>query len=286
MLTKDAIFSNPDYYLVQQSWNISFPSDEKTKSIAFISDTNEDIGVVVRKYTSHEARFVLRGNIMSSLDLSRLLVAAEELSSSFGCKFLTTQEKIPVLWLDSIRTFCSRGFDVIDESWTYKGPFKPFAERAFRIKQKLIEKNIVPLSAKTTSLFKNKTNVRALLNTSLMMDDFEFDNAIKNACPSPISLLYSQIAWHGQKIVGVLLVASTPEDGVFEIPIRYILPEYRKSWVNALLIAGCVKYGDVSGAKFIKFDANTKTHHETMMLAKKTDCKKIATFNRFQKNLF
>lgn len=286
MLTKDAFFSNPDFDLAQQSWNISFPSDDKTKSTTFISVTNENIGVIVRKYTSHEARFVLRGNIISSLDLIRLLVAAEELSSSFGCRFLTTQEQIPVLWLDSTRTFCTQGFNVIDESWTYMGPFKPFADRAFHIKQKLFEKNIVPFNAKTTSLFNYKAKIRALLNTSLMMDDFEFDNAIKITYHSPISLLYSQIAWHGHKIVGVLLVASSPEDGVFEIPIRYILPEYRKSWVNALLIAGCVKYGDVSGAKFIKFDANTKTHHETMMLAKKTDCKKIATFNRFQKNLF
>ena len=244
------------------------------------------MGVTVRQYSAHEARFVLRGDIKSAEDLAVCLQLAEENARQLGCNVLTTQEKVHPQWCDALAVFQKQGFEAVDESWVFRGSFKSFADRIQRIASILSHKNAIPQDARVTSLTEGLESVRALLNASLMMDDFEFDNRLKSTAPKPISPVYSQIAWHGQQIVGVLLVAPTVDSGVYDIPIRYVLPDYRQTWANALLIAASVKHGENLGAQFIQFEANLKLHPETLMLAEKTGCKCIAVFNRFEKPLF
>lgn len=266
-------------------WDVAFPLDERTGIFMLGNNAFHQAGVVVRRYTDREARFILRGDFKSENDLTAGLIQAEKLAYYFGCRFLTTQEKVDPQWLNALSIFKSQSFDVIDESWTFNGPFGLFADRSKRIFSVLVNKNVIPQDARVTNLVEGQEEVRALLNESLMMDDFEFDNRLKIDAVKSISLTCSQIAWHGKKIVGVLLVSPTTDSTVFEIPMRYVLPDYRQSWVNAQLIFAAVQHGEALGAKFIQFEANAKLHHETLLLAKKAGCERVGVFNRFEKKL-
>jgi len=285
LIVKNQVSFIPEQLTFPRQWDVAFPSDEKTRSTVFTNELNEPMGVVVRRYTAHEARFVLRGNFKSGEDLIICLAAAEKTARQLGCSTLTTQEKVHPEWLDAFNTFQSQGFKSVDESWVFNGPFESFADRIRRTAAILNRKNAIPEEARVSSLTEGQERVRALLNETLMMDDFEFDNRLKSNASKPISATYSQIAWCGPKVVGVLLVAPTLSSGVYDIPIRYVLPDYRQTWVNALLIAACVKHGESVGAEFIQFEANVKSHHETLYLAKKTGCNRVAVFNRFEKSL-
>lgn len=247
---------------------------------------SECIGVAVRHYTDREARFVLRGNLVSETDLATCLAAAETTARELGCSVLTTQEKVHSEWLDASNIFQRQGFNLIDESWIFNGSFRSFADRIQRTAAILDRKKAIPQEARICSLAGFHDQVRNLLHNTLMMDDFEFDNRLKKNSLKPISSDYSQTAWSGHKLVGVLLVAPTIEKGVFDIPIRYVLPDYRQTWVNSLLIAECAKHGESIGAEAIQFEANLQSHRETLYLAKKTGCKRVAVFNRFEKQLF
>lgn len=268
-----------------EQWDVAFPLDSETHFGMFGNGTNKNIGVVVRRYTPYEARFVLRGNFKSEEDLIVCLVEAENIARQLGCNILTTQEKVYPGWLNAFNIFQRQGFESIDESWIFNGPFKSFADRIRRTAIKLKNKNAVPEQARISSLNDGQDRVRVLLNDTLMMDDFEFDNRMKDTSLNPISGTYSQIAWYGEKVVGVLLVAPTTDCGVYDIPIRYVVPDYRQTWVNVLLIDACVKHGENLGAEYVQFEANSRSHYETLYLAKKTGCKRIAVFNRFEKLL-
>ena len=284
MATKSYV-SMPESLEISQPWDVAFPSDQRTIFSRYMTESNRSIGVVVRRYTSFEARFVLRGDLNSKEDLTFCLSAAEKKARQLGCCVLSTQERVNPEWLDASNTFQEQGFKIVDESWLFTGPFSFFASRIRRIEALLNKKNVIPAAARVSSLKEGIQFARALLNDSLMMDDFEFDNGIKLGALKPISTAYSQIAWCGNKIVGVLLVATTPDKRLYDIPIRYVLPEFRQKWVNALLISECVKHGEKIGAEFIQFEANSKSHIETLALAEKTGCKRVAIFNRFQKIL-
>ena len=277
--------SIPESLEIHQPWDVAFPLDERTSFSRYMTEPNRYIGAVVRRYTSFEARFVLRGDLNSKEDLAFCLSVAEKKARQFGCRVLSTQERVNPEWLDALNTFQDQGFKIIDESWLFTGPFNSFASRIRRIESLLDQKKAIPQEARVSSLKEGIQFARAILNDSLMMDDFEFDNSIKFGALKPISTTYSQIAWYGNKIVGVLLVATTLDDRLFDIPIRYVLPEFRQKWVNALLISACVRHGEKIGAEFIQFEANSKSHTETFALAKKTGCTRVAIFNRFQKIL-
>ena len=277
--------SIPESLEIHQPWDVAFPLDERTSFSRYMTEPNRYIGAVVRRYTSFEARFVLRGDLNSKEDLAFCLSVAEKKARQFGCRVLSTQERVNPEWLDALNTFQDQGFKIIDESWLFTGPFNSFASRIRRIESLLDQKKAIPQEARVSSLKEGIEFARAILNDSLMMDDFEFDNSIKFGALKPISTTYSQIAWYGNKIVGVLLVATTLDERLFDIPIRYVLPEFRQKWVNALLISACVRHGEKIGAEFIQFEANSKSHTETFALAKKTGCTRVAIFNRFQKIL-
>ena len=284
MVTKRYV-SMPDSLEISQPWDVAFPSDQRTSFSRYMTEPDRYIGAVVRRYTSFEARFVLRGDLDSKEDLAFCLSAAEKKARQLGCCVLSTQERVNPEWLDALNTFQEQGFEIVDESWLFTGPFNSFASRIRRIESALHQKNAIPAEARVSSLKEGIQFARSLLNDSLMIDDFEFDNRIKLGALKPISTTYSQIAWYGNKIVGVLLVATTPNERLYDIPIRYVLPEFRQKWVNALLISECVKHGEKIGAEFIQFEANSKSHTETFALAEKTGCKRVAVFNRFQKIL-
>ena len=284
MVTKKYI-SMPESSEINQPWDVAFPSDQRTSFSRYMVESNRYIGAVVHRYTESEARFVLRGDLHSKEELAFCLSAAEKKARQLGCFVLSTQERVNPEWLEASNTFEKQGFEIVDESWLFTGPFDSFASRIRRIEFLLHQKNLIPTEARISSLKEGIQYARALLNDSLMMDDFEFDNRIRVSAPKPISTVYSQIAWYGNKVVGVLLVATTPNERLYDIPIRYVLPEFRQKWVNALLISECVKHGEKIGAELIQFEANSKSHTETFALATKTGCERIAVFNRFQKIL-
>lgn len=278
-------FSLADQDHYQINWDIAFPADHQSVVVLFVSDTNLSFGVVVRRFSEHEARFVIRGDPTSDLDLYYCLREAENTALSLGCRTLLTQEKIEINWLNSLELFLKCSFNSINETASFEGPFNLFAERILKAESVLLQKRLLPKGARITCLAEGQQQARALLHNTLMMDDFEFDNRIKSNASSPLSPSFSQLAWNHNDIVGILLVARTTTAELFHIPIRYVIPSFRHTWVNTFLLAASVRLGIQENAKSLRFEANLVAHQETLSLAKKMGCKMTKKFSRFEKRL-
>lgn len=283
---KKVSFFLTDQHNYQIDWDIAFPADHQTIVVLFTSNTNSYFGVVVRRLNEQEARFIIRGELVSEKDLAVCLQEAEKTAQLMGCRILTTQEKIDTQWLNSFEIFLNYSFKSINKTVYLEGPFKSFADRILKVESVMLQRKVLPKGARITSLGEGQQQARALLHNTFMMDDFEFDNRLKHDALSPLSENYSQLAWNDNEIIGVLLVAKTKTDELFDIPIRYVIPTYRQTWVNTFLVAACVKHGFHVNAKCIRFEANLILHQETLSLAKKTGCQITRTFSRFEKHLF
>lgn len=266
-----------------RSWEIPFPKGPALCYQVFQNGLGEIFGVAVYRFSNSEARFVIRGELFDADDLRTCLNVAEDLGRQLGCSEIVTQEKMRPDWLGAGDVFKKCQFQQLDESWIFECPFKPFAERLNRIMRVLRRDGSIPEGARVTDLAVGQGLARAILGEALLMDGFDFDNRLKPGSTKYISAEFSQLVWIGKKLVGIMLVAPTGKNGIYEIPIRYIAPAYRKTWVNALLIYSCVKRGESVNATTIRFNANAKMHHETIRLAEQSGCTCIALSHRYGK---
>lgn len=242
-------------------------------------------GVSVYKFSGDEARFVVRGELEHPQDLQACLVRAEKSALELGCSQLATQEKLRADWLDAESVFKANDFAQLDTSLIFECPFQRLAERSKRAVNTLERRNAVPAMASVTSLMEGRDRARAMLDEASVMDGFDFDNRLMWGSKKSVSMTYSQLVWLEKALVGVILVAPTSVDTVYEIPIRFIAPSYRQTWVNTLLIHSCVKYGEVFPVNAIRFNANPDTHHETISLARIAGGRQVATAHRYGKVL-
>lgn len=286
MSQMNAILASPHRQTVMpESWEVSFPRDENLRSEVFRAGLQREFGIAVYRFSEAEARFVLRGDLESSEDFVTCLTAGQALAEQLECHTLVTQEKIRPDWLEAAVVLKQSGFAALDESWIFECPFAPFVERLNRIMQVLERHSAVPKNARVTDLTAGCGLARLLLEEAHLMDGFDFDHRLKTNTTKPISADYSQLVWVGDMLVGVILVAPASDDGTYEIPIRFIIPSYRQTWVNALLIHSCVKRGEMLGATTVRFNANSKTHPETIRLAEQAGCVRVASSHRYGKKL-
>ena len=272
--------------VIPENWKIPFPTGNDIRFALFDADPARRFGIVVYRFSESETRFVIRGNLDSREDLVTCLKAGEGISRQLKSRQLVTQENFLPDWLDAANVFKECGFVSIDESWSFECPFAPFAERSNRIMQNLVRHGAVPKDARVSGISEGREQVRAILEKARLLDGFDFDQHLKIDKGGSISNDYSRLVWVGQTLAGIILVAPTGQDGIFEIPVRYIIPSYRKTWVNAFLIHSCIKRGEAMGAATIRFSANSKTHHETICLAKKVGCVRVAASHRYGQQLF
>lgn len=271
---------------IPKHWEIPFPLNHSSQLMVYQTHSARNFGVIVHRFNDSEARFILRGNHESKDDLMACLEAGEGFARQLGCQGMVTQEKIRPDWLDAAHIFVQCGFKPLDESWIFECPFISFARRANRIMKALTYNGAIPAGARTSDLNEGKALARKLLEDARLMDGFDFDHRLSAATTKPISAEHSQLVWVGLELVGIILVAPTSDDTTYEIPIRYISPSYRRTWVNAVLIHSCVKHGENVGAAAIRFNANAKTHHETIRLAEQAGGVRIAITHRYGKQLF
>jgi hypothetical protein len=282
----NAILTSPHRQTAMpESWEVSFPRDGNLRVEVFHAGMHRNYGIAVYRFSESEARFVLRGNLESSEDLVICLTAGQALAQQLDCHTLVTQEKIRPDWLEAAAVLNQCGFGALDESWIFECPFAPFVERLNRVMQVLERHSAVPKDARVTDLTEGCGLACSLLEDARLMDGFDFDHRLKPSTTKPISADYSQLVWVGEVLVGVILVAPASDDGCYEIPIRFIIPSYRQTWVNALLIHSCVKRGEMLGATTVRFNANSKTHPETIRLAQQAGCVRVASSHRYGKTL-
>lgn len=266
-------------------WEVLFPLDSKLCCTVIHDGLARKYGVISHPFSENETRFVVRGDLESREDLWACLQAAERDARDLKSVELVTQEKVRPDWYDAALVFQQCGFKVLDESWIFECPFGPFVQRVNRLMGMLERHCVIPDEARVTNLHEGRELARAILERASLMDGFDFDHRLGAGAGRQISADYSQLVWMGPTLIGVILVAPAENDGTYEIPIRYIVPAFRQTWVNALLIHSCVKRGEAMGATTIRFNANSKTHHETIHLAKQAGCVSVATSHRYGKLL-
>ncbi len=283
LLLTDLEVPRANFAAIPEGWEVSFPLDKNSRYTVFQADSGRKYGVVVQQFSEAETRFVVRGDLQSTDDLIACLKMAEEHARQLKSSELVTQEKVRPGWLDAAITFQQCGFEPLDESLIFECPFRPFVERLNRMMQILERNCAVPPEARVTDLAEGRELAGTILEQARLMDGFDFDHRLSSGASRPISAEYSQLVWVGTTLAGIILVAPAEADGTYEIPVRYIIPAYRQTWVNALLIHSCVKRGEIMGATTIRFNANSKTHHETIRLAAQAGCVLVATSHRYGK---
>lgn len=266
-------------------YDVPFAANGEVISDVFWRGREPIYGVSVYRFSSDEARLVVRGDLAYPQDLQACLARAETCAAALGCSRLVTQEKLHSSWLDAASVCRADGFVQLDTSLVFECPFDLLAERSRRAVHALERRNAIPATASVTSLKEGYDRARVMLNEASVMDDFDFDSRLAADSTKPLSAQYSQLVWLGEALVGIILVAPTPVDAVYEIPIRFIAPSYRQTWVNTLLIHSCVQYGEAYAARAIRFNANPDTHQETISLARSIHGRHIATSHRYGKVL-
>ena len=284
-LATDSEFQRSDLTAVPKHWEVSFPLDRNSRCSVFHSGSGRKYGTVVHQFSEAETRFVVRGDLQSAEDLIACLKVGEEHARQLKSSELVTQEKVRPDWLDAASAFHHCGFAALDESLIFECPFGPFVERLNRMMHILERNCAVPPEARVTNLAEGREFAGTILEQAKLMDRFDFEHRLSAGAAKPISAEYSQLVWVGKTLAGVILVAPAEADGTYEIPVRYIIPAYRQTWVNALLIHACVKRGEMMGATTIRFNANSKTHHETIHLATQAGCVLVAKSHRYGKVL-
>lgn len=282
--SEDAFFRS-EQTTIPTDWEIAFPLLGEICTAVFHTPSERTFGIVVYRFSPSEARFVLRGDLRTIAELAACLLAGEQIARHLDCSKFVTQEKVRPDWLDAASIFSRAGFEQLDESWIFECPFKAFARRLNRIMGMLMRHKVIPQEARISDLTEQNQLARAVLEEANLMDGFDFDNRLSAKSSKRISAEYSCLVWVGETLVGIMLVAPTQEDDTYEIPIRYVAPAYRRTWVNAMLIHSCVKHGESMGASTIRFNANSKTHHETIRLAEQAGCVRIASSHRYEKHI-
>lgn len=242
-------------------------------------------GVSVYRFSDDEARFVVRGELGDPEDLRACITHAEASALALGCSRLVTQEKLRSDWLAAESVCYAEGFVQLDTSLVFECPFTPLASRSKRAVHALERREAIPAAASVTSLKEGMSAARNMLNAASIMDDFDFDSRLAAHSTKPVSAQYSRLVWLDDALIGIVLVAPTPVDAVYEIPVRFIAPSYRQTWVNTLLIHSCVQYGEAYAAEAIRFNANPEMHQETISLANSIRGQHIATSHRYGKDL-
>lgn len=268
---------------LEDFWAISFPSDTNLRNRSFKGSEGNEFGVATYRFSKHEARFLLRGEFAESDELNRCLEQATAFARELGCSDLVTQEKIRADWVEAKALFRANGFRQIDESWIFECSFSALSKRINRIMQLLQRRRTIPDNVHITDLNSGRALVRAILDEALLMDGFDFDHRLTAGGAKRISAANSQLVWQNELLLGIILVAPTGVENVYEIPIRFVAADARRSWVNALLIYSCVRQGESSGAETIRFNANADAHKETILLAEQAGGSHVATSNRYQK---
>lgn len=266
-------------------WEVSFPKGEDLRWLVFEAAQARRFGMVIYRFSNEEARFIFRGEFEYQNELVACLAEAEQIVRELGCSQLVTQEKIRPEWLEADRVMKSNGFEQLDQSWVLECPFTPFEKRLNRIMSALQINGSIPKEARVSDLQEGMNLARVLLEEASLMDGFEFDALLGASATKHVSAAYSQLVWVGQTLAGIILVAPTATEGTYEIPIRFILPAFRQTWVNTLLLHACVQQGVRLGATTIRFNANAKTHRETMRLAEMAGCVRTASLHRYGKKL-
>ena len=266
-------------------YDIPFATRGEVISDVFWRGREPIYGVSVYRFSRDEARLVVRGDLAYPQDLQACLARAEASAAALGCSRLVTQEKLRSDWLDAESVCRADGFAQLDTSLVFECPFDLLAERSKRVVNALERRNAIPATASVTSLMEGHDQARAMLDEASIMDDFDFDSRLAAGSTKPLSAEYSQLVWLGEMLVGIILVAPTPVDAVYEIPIRFIASSHRQTWVNTLLIHSCVQYGEAYAARAIRFNANPETHQETISLARSIHGRHVATSHRYGKTL-
>ena len=278
-------YASDDFLAAAVSWDIPFPASGRIVSQIRLKQGVAAYGVSVYCFSADVARFVIRGDLTDAEDLMACLAKADKLARQLGCCELVTQEKMRPDWLGTERVFRAGGFRQLDASFIFECPFNQLAIRSTRVMKILKQRGAIPREARVTDLREGRKLARFILEEALLMDGYDFDNRLEPGATKYISETYSQLVWLGSTLLGIILVAPTQDQDIYEIPIRFIMPSHRQTWVNALLIQSCVQRGEVMSAKAIRFNANADTHRETIRLAEQAGGTLIASSHRYGKSL-
>lgn len=128
-----------------------------------------------------------------------------------------------------------------------------------------------------------RAEVRKIIVKEALLSPSQFDTLASGSGSSKIDPRASSLAFVGTRLVGFFLGVYRELKG--EVVARWVAPDYRKSWVNAAMMAHALEAstqhpGGIEAVVFRGFD---KTHKETALMARLFGAEMVAREVRLAK---
>ncbi len=169
--------------------------------------------------------------------------------------------------IDNLRALGFNRSETIEE---YEADFDVVWSRCSRICERLRLKGSIPADARITGVEHSIVgDVRRRLHMERIMDTFDFDSRLMPGHPQPADLERSTAILLDNRLVGAMVVAPLTGEGGYLVIGRWVAPEFRRGWLNAVLIHNSVRQGVEMNLSFVRFVANSRFHSETRALARR-----------------
>ena len=174
------------------------------------------------------------------------------------------------------------GFHPSETIEEYEAAFDDVWNRCSRIYKRLRCKGAIPANAQITGLQPSiLSEVRTRLHKERIMDTFDFDARLMPGHPQRIDLERSTAIRLDERLVGTMVVAPMVGQDGYMVTGRWVSPEYRRGWLNAVLIHNSVRECVELNLAFVRFVANSRFHSETRTLAKRLGGHSVSTRHRY-----
>ena len=92
----------------------------------------------------------------------------------------------------------------------------------------------------------------------------------------------SVVAMENHRVAGVLVIER--EDELAKVSARVVDPDYRGSWVNALMMAAALERGKSTGVRRVQFDS-LATNSDTLKLGRRFGADTVRVVDTFERKI-
>ncbi len=174
-------------------------------------------------------------------------------------------------------------FQARDEIHKYEASLCVLASRVNRINRRLDRHRSLDKCGELVALDETtKDRVRLSLERANLMSSSEFDRLYESFVAHDFKRC-SSIALARGKVIGILLVVPMPVSARVSIPVIWVHPNHRQSWVQTRLLQRSIQSSAHLSPTTIEFSGDTAKAPDTIKLANKAQATLLSRYCRFER---
>ena len=182
------------------------------------------------------------------------------------------------------RLLLELGFGESERLEVFEAPFDAVWSRCRRIHALLERRHSIPDAAQIVAFEPRRLpELRAVFHNSQIVSCLDFDARLSPQHEEAIDLERSTAIVLDETLIGAMLVCPIKGGAGYLVSGRWVAPEFRNGWVNAVLIYNSVRQGVDLSLDFVRFVANSEAHQETVRLASRLGGKRVRSLERLSR---